>query len=63
MIATIWQDGHVVSATLKSGDLRPGTFTGVWSAYEVTSDDLPGVEFETKIGVRGRADVTIEVVL
>lgn len=62
MIATVrMMDGSPVTATLKSGELRPGSFTGSWSSYEVTSDELPGVWFVTTVGIRGRTDVTIEV--
>lgn len=53
--------GDPVTATLKQGDLKPGRFAGRWSAYEVTSEYLPGVVFETNAGIRGTTEVVIEV--
>ena len=62
MRCTVRHNGDPIVATLKSGDpTRTGTFIGVWSSDRVTSDELPGVVFETQVGIRGRADVTIEV--
>lgn len=62
MKVTVKQGGAVVGdALVKSGELRPGTFAGSWSGYEVTSSELPDLVIETTIGIRGRVDVTIEV--
>jgi hypothetical protein len=67
--AVIHHDGCELAATLRSGDLKVGSFVGIWSGDTVTSDDLPGVEFETVVGIRGPrrrdhrgASVTLSIV-
>lgn len=61
MKVSVRHDGVPVDVIVQSGELKPGSFKGTWTGYEVTSMELPGLVLETKLGIRGRARVTIEV--